>query len=657
MEMLQRAEPIVHDTWLPAAEAAFLLGISIRHLRRKCESGEFVTRLERGNGGAGYRVALSSLPDAIRARYASKISGQAEAALDDDSTADLDDYSAAAEYNRRKADKYATLLRQFEGLKGEALRNAIAIWNDQHPEMSTSYVSICNARSKRISLVGNWGTRCGSSSVDQWTAEYDHFKGLFLIEGGPSLFTCWRKTRGYALTSGKPIDEFPRPQAFKRKLDREVSTSSQYLARHGHAAWNRKYASFVSRDYSALRCGEVWVSDHAQIDVAVLCKDGKVRFPWVTAWCDFKSGKFLGWMVHAEDPNSDHIFLSFYYAAMKFGLPTDVIIDNGKDYRCRDFAGTRRIRVSVDEIKTTSMLSLLKVARHFALPYNAQTKPIERRFREIKEQFSKHMVGYRGGNVTERPEKLKNEIRDGAILPIDEFCGMFDDFVEMVLNRSVSQGKNLLGQSPDQLWAKEFTEQRAVSKEELLLFCMRTSKPLTISRNGVTDSEIGATYWAEWMAACKGMKVYLRRDPKDYAEAWVFNAANDEFIDKAREGAFCAPALARSEVEKQDYKNVWASKRKADKIERAYLQNLQSISPMEKLMHDKAAVAIDGAAPEADPKIIHIVDTEMSVVLEKQKQHEKERINSGIAPDIMRDESRVYMYEYQKYEDELKEAV
>ncbi|MBN1131190.1 MAG: transposase [Chitinispirillaceae bacterium] len=656
MAMPQPAEHVVHDIWLPAAETAFLLGISIRHLRRKCEAGDFVTRLEHGNGGAGYRVALSSLPDAARLRYASKSSGQVEA-LDDDSTADLDDYSSAPEYNRRKADKYATLLRQFEGLKGTALRNAIAVWNDQHPEMSTSYVSICNARSKRISLVGLWGSRCGSSSVDQWSAEYDYFKGLFLIEGGPSLFTCWRKVRGYALSNGKSVDEFPRPQAFKRKLDREVSASSQYLARCGHAAWNRKYASFVSRDYSALSCGEVWVSDHAQIDVAVLCKDGKVRFPWVTAWCDFKSGKFLGWMVHADDPNSDHIFLSFYYAAMKFGRPTDVIIDNGKDYRCRDFAGTRRIRVSGDEIKTTSMLSHLKITRHFALPYNAQTKPIERRFREIKEQFSKHMVGYRGGNVTERPEKLKKEIRDGAILTIDEFSGIFDDFIEMTLNRSVSMGKNLLGQSPDQLWSKEFTVKREVGKDELRLFCMRTSEPVTIGRNGAYDSNLGVTYWGEWMAACKGTKVYLRRDPRDYAEAWVFSAANDEYMGMARDSMFNAPALARTEVEHAQYRSAQAAKNRSAKIERAYIDNLTSVKPMEKMMYSAAACAIDGAAPDDDPKIISTDDTEMGRVIKQRSAEEADRVTGGIAPDIMRDDSRVYMYEYQKYEDELKEAV
>ena len=51
----------------------------------------------------------------------------------------------------------------------------------------------------------------------------------------------------------------------------------------------------------------------------------------------------------------------------------------------------------------------LNVKVHFALPYNAQTKPIERDFLKIKELLSKHCVGYRGGNVVERPENSQKK--------------------------------------------------------------------------------------------------------------------------------------------------------------------------------------------------------------------------------------------------------
>ena len=42
-----------------------------------------------------------------------------------------------------------------------------------------------------------------------------------------------------------------------------------------------------------INAGSCWVSDHAQIDVACMTQDCNVVFPWVTAWRDYKSGKWL----------------------------------------------------------------------------------------------------------------------------------------------------------------------------------------------------------------------------------------------------------------------------------------------------------------------------------------------------------------------------
>lgn len=124
---------------------------------------------------------------------------------------------------------------------------------------------------------------------------------------------------------------------------------------------------FIMSVYNLI-CGEVWVSDHAQIDVACLSPDGNIVFPWVTAWRDYKSGKWLGWILQCGHPNSDHIFQSFYYAAQRYGLPKDIIIDNGKDYRSKDFAGGRQFKIEADQFKTTCMLSELNVRANFALP-------------------------------------------------------------------------------------------------------------------------------------------------------------------------------------------------------------------------------------------------------------------------------------------------
>ena len=223
------------------------------------------------------------------------------------------------------------------------------------------------------------------------------------------------------------------------------------------------------------------------------------------------------------------------------------------------------MRVDSDKIKTTSMLSELNVEVHFALPYNAQTKPIERDFLKIKELLSKHCVGYRGGNVVERPEKLAAEIKAGKIMPFDKFKAIFDDFIINVLNKRPSQGKNLKGLSPDELFNQEFKEKITTSRDALKLFCMRTSKKFTIGRNGIKDNEFGITYWADWMISKTGLKVYLRRDVQNYKEAWAFRADNDEFVGKVT-AVKAVAALHADTVSKEEFKEAMAAKKRNLKV-------------------------------------------------------------------------------------------
>jgi hypothetical protein len=423
--------------------------------------------------------------------------------------------SRAPAWARDKAHKILAVLEASKGMIGRELKAFVAEWNAKHPGRTISYSRVLEWRKIHdeqgiTGLLPQYGKNSGKTSVkDDW---FFYFRDRYLKEGGSSSRSCWLGTFGYARERNHSLDDrsFPSEAAFLRRLEREIPASSIYLQRFGFERWKRKYGSYIDRDYSNISAGEVWVGDHAQVDVAVKLPNGKPCFPWVTAWRCFKTGRWLGWHHHSEAPNSDHIFQSFYYAAKDYGLPDDLIIDNGKDYRVRDFAGGRTTcKAAIDEEKTVAMTSILGIKTHFALAYNAQTKPIERDFLKSKEWFSKNMPGYRGGNTKERPEALKEEIRKGKILSWEEYTKFMDLFITNVLDNMPSQGKNLKGLSPMQAWEKENPLLKRISVDSLKLFCMRTSKPLTVGRNGAKDSEVDLTYYAEWMSPLKGSKVYL----------------------------------------------------------------------------------------------------------------------------------------------------
>lgn len=637
---------IEKPSWLTLDIVCSVLNLKSKTVKEKCRNGSFVYKVVQKNRKNYYYIKFESLPEKIQKRYLGEETKITTA------------YADAPEWAKTQADKYFSIIKDSEPLKGKKLVSFINTWNKDNPDCTTSYPSIIKMRRRYYEkgmdgLLAKYGNNAGRSVVNN--KYFNYFKELYLVEGAPSLRSCWDLTRGYALREdGINDSEFPSHTSFLRRLEREVSEQSIYLARYGESAWNRKYGNYIDRDYSSVICGEVWVSDHAQIDVACLTQDGNVVFPWVTAWRDYKSGKWLGWILQSGNPNSDHIFQSFYYAVNEFGLPKDVIIDNGKDYRSKDFAGGRQFKVETNQCKTRSMLGELNVNVHFALPYNAQTKPIERDFLKIKELLSKHCIGYRGGNVVERPEKLAKEIKAGKIIPFEQFKEIFDDFVINVLNKRPSQGKNLAGLSPNQLFNQEFAEKIRPSKDALKLFCMRTSKTFTIIRNGIKDNELGITYWADWMVSKTRLKVYLRRDVQNYKEAWAFRADNNEFIGKVT-AVKAVAALHADEVSKEAFKEAMAIKKRSLKIAKSYIKQNREISIEEKCANYKAAYA--SVEKQTQPKVSLIANTKMDKVIQKSKEMESfgKYDLSMFLNDSKPEEKPLYLYETDKILDqELK---
>jgi hypothetical protein len=619
---------------LPVREAAELLGHSgDRALRRDLKKGKYESDFEDSPTGRRYVVNLFSLPREVQARYWQAHPEQApmlhpEVPVEE-AEAQMAELERAPEWSRRKAEKYLSLIRASEGLKGHDLKTFLENWNSQNSDLQTSYSRLLDARKRYqaegiAALLAKYGKTSGDTCVtDQ---DFAYFKGEYLKEGGPSLYSCWLRTLGRATTLDAAVTEaeFPSYKAFERRLQRDVPESAIYRARHGYSRWYRKYASFVERNWDDLQPNDLWISDHAQIDVMVTLPNGKTCFPWVTVWMDAKSTKMLGWYLHAEAPNSDHIFQAFYRAAVKHGLPQEILIDNGKDYRCRDFSGGRVHTVEVEEKKVVSLVSCLGIRVHFAQPYNAQSKTVERRFLITKEWFSKALPGYRGGNVVERPEILESEIKAGRLVSMAKLTELYNLYITEVYNVLPSQGKILRGESPDAYFAAHAPKPRMIRAEALKMFCTRVTagkgaEGIVIGRNGVVDSELKLTYWAEWMVAYKGSRVYLRRDVEAYEDAWVFDSKTDAYLGRALL-VESINAVVRGGIQKAVLKERLAAKKREEKAMRAFAEEGDRPSPEETLRFLAAGAKALGGTPAALPAPKEVELTEMDAVLAKDRQ-------------------------------------
>lgn len=641
------------NIWLDIEEVCRLTGETKETVRRKCKSQKYTSTSERSGKFKTYSVLLSSLPKNAQEKYYSENVEPLELIVN---TSNIDEYSLAPEWAKKQADKYLELISLTEKMTHSQINAFLKEWNVKYPDKASSYTRIYEARCKYqkfgiSALLSKNGKSANKKSIKEEYFEY--YKSLYLKEGAPSANSCWRITLGYAKNKDNvEITDFPSCRTFDRILRTSIPEQAIFLARYGEAAWNKKYASYIPRDYSNITAGTFWVSDHAQIDVAVNF-NGSVCFPWVTVFRDIKSAKWLGWFLHAESPNSDHIFQSFYYSVLGFGLPSDVYLDNGKDYRCKDFAGGRSgaIKVEHNSSKENSLMKNLGITVHFALPYNAQTKPIERDFLKVKSYLSKHMVGYRGGKITERPEKLKTEIKNEQIMPFDEFKTLFDDFITNVLNKMPSNSKVLQGKCPDELWAEEYSVKKIISKDALKLFCMRTSKDVSIGRNGVYDSQLQITYWDEWMIAKKGTKVYLRRDINAYQEAWVFDAKTEEFLGKANANQ-AVSFMAKTNIEKAQYKKAIEAKNKEKKVLKSYLKCKYNPTNTEIVNNLKSGLSKTDF--ENSPKISKITNTKMDKVVKSEKKSSF-KATKYVTP--FDEKQKLYLTESEKKRDMARRAM
>ena len=612
--------------WITSIDAQSLLGISRQAIDKRCNSGKLQSRISTVSGHVVKEIALESLPAEAQARYweqvriaeqvaaakrggrPSKAQQKAKAEAEARAAAEVQAnqvYLEAPDWQKQRVDERLGLLHATAGMG----RSELAEYLRCH-QIAASVNTVYRWRRMyadggKNALMTAYGNRAGQSVIPDDV--FSVFVGIYNTEGKCSIKAAYLTARGYYTEhyTGK----CPSAASFEYRLKRDISEQHRYMARYGASAYNRKYGYSIPRDLSALRSGECAVGDHMQLDLQVTMPDGKIVRPWLTAWVDMKSRRFLGWDLHAEAPNSDHIFKAFYDMAKRFGLPDEIYVDNGKDYRCRDFAGGRAsVHVEYDTQRVSSLTADLGIKANFALPYNAQAKVIERRFRDHHGYFESLLEGYTGTNTVQRPEGLKRQVKSGKLLTFAQASELLDTFITTILDKLPFGSKAAFAKlSPVEIWAADNPALRRPSPASLALFCMRCSRPIKVGRAGVKDPDLKVMYWAPELAELKGKPVYLRRDLKDYSTAWVFTA-DDKLLCEAQLVEAVHP-LAKETKSKAQLAEGMARKRREEKAVKRLIAEQATLTPEERFRLMQRGVADVNAArgyvePETDEKVI-----------------------------------------------------
>lgn len=486
------------EKWLTTREAATALKISCRAVKKNAAKGKYTTKLEKTpNGQQGYLIALSSLPVAP-----AKSAAPAPAKVD--IMTGCDDRQRAEAFRRleilqqwkgyvERSDESAshateTYLRL--GLNGEISRSTLYRWDRDYEAAGL------------LGLIPNWSNGKGAYDETRFCPEAKlRAKQLYLSTARPSCAAIYKQflekeaiLKGWSLPSYSTV----------RRFLQAIRPATRILLREGKKAFNDRALPVIRRTLKGLRPMEIIESDHHQLDVAVIDRDGNVFFPWLTIWFDVRARRPLSWGLFST-PNSDGIRITLRKTIEEFGVPLAVHIDNGKDYRAKVFRGEQgRFKAEKTEFKNDlkpclidGIYGMLGIKVHWAIPYNAKTKVIERFFRTLRTEFSVWFRGYRGKNTIEKPEILAKQRSRGDVVKFDDLKLLLRQWIDVEYCQNRPH-RGLENRTPNQVFAEKRIEKRTVRDEELLWLCSEHPRTLKVGRDGIYF--MNDYYWSEKIA-------------------------------------------------------------------------------------------------------------------------------------------------------------
>jgi len=547
---------------LTVLETADLLGVSVITVKRHIWNNDFsVTYVPGvGRGGRQLRILLESLPQEAQDKYNGVVQTSEEEPHPYLTMTDTQREAVA--FKHCVVLEYQQFKEEYSGL--DKMKAFLSQYNSEHPEKMLSKRQL-NHWENKYNRLGIKGLLDGRGGYNKGQSEirpevWDMFKRYWLNESRPTVSQCVKLT-----AFEFPEEAMPSIVTFRRQIDRQIPLPAQCYYREGKKAYEDRFSPYNIRDYSKYHSNDWWIADHHIFDVAVLDSRGKVCRPWLSAWEDLHSRMIVGYALNTIDPNSDIVLDSFARACCRSGIPDNIKIDNGKDYKAFDLFNSEF---------SMSVCNEMGIHVSCALPYNAKAKPIERLFGTLEQEYCKHLSTYLSNDPKTRPtemRKLNEQLKDKAI-PIEEFKVIVDNLIKTY---NTEPHSSLGGKTPLEAYSTGFVKPMrvVVGRDTLNMFLMRTSKPLTVGRNGIRVPDLFNYYTDDALFPYIGQKVYARYNADDVRTVCIFTESND-FVCIASCIELCDFG-GDSPVKKEQIRELQRRKQARHKMVRAQMPDIE----------------------------------------------------------------------------------
>lgn len=392
-------------------------------------------------------------------------------------------------------------------------------------------------------------------------AAFDMLKSDFLRDSKASFSACYERVAAVAKKSGWPL---PSARTMRRMLERNVPKAVQVRAREGADEAKRLYPAQV-RSVAHMHAMHSVNMDGHKLDVFIRTLDGRITRYFLIGIQDLYSRKVLAWRL-AESENKETVRLVIGDMAEAFGIPGHIYLDNGRAFASKWISGgaKTRFRFKVRDEDPQGLLLALGIAPgqiHWTTPYAGQSKPIERAWRDLAEQISKHP--FCDGAYTGNAPDAKPDSYNSRAIPLDDMRAHVAREVAAHNARSGRRTETAKKRSFDATFAESLAAPGVIvadAPEAMKALWLLAAEKIRARKGNGEIHFMGNRYWSEALTGHANRDVTVRFDPDFLQEPLrVYDSENRlicmaDCIDRA---GFDDQGAARSHAKsRRDYLNL-----------------------------------------------------------------------------------------------------
>ncbi len=618
------------ETRLSTQEVARLYGKHESTIRRWAKSGKIqaASFLNEFNSPE-YLFPLDVLDTSIQEKYFAQLKASIPASSADilpkrKASRPLDHYTAEEQREiawwMKTVDDWQRYRSKYPGSKAEADDRFIALCAKTDPEHEFSIDTLYrrwksikqNDLDGLIDKRGKWKKGKSDIQPEAW----DAFLYFYLQEAQHPMMKCYEYMK-LLLREDHPdlVADIPSYTTFTRRVKSDIPEAVEVLGREGQKAFRDRCAPYIRRTYESMASNEWWIADNHTFDVITQGDNGQRHRLHLTAFFDARSGIFTGCYV-TLNPSSQATLIALRKGILKYGIPENIYVDNGSEFLTFDIGGRghrkRKPKDGQERFEPPPVFERLGIKMTNALVRNAKAKIIERRFRDVKDHLSRLFETYTGGNVLEKPERLKGVLKNGEI-PLDStFTEAVEELLDWYFNQQPYGGEVVAdrGKPRQQVYNENLYTKRVAGAEDLSLMLMRSARPQKVTRRGVHLDIAGQRldYWNDDMLMnLLGKQVYFRYDPDDLSEVRVYDLEDRYIMTVPVDNT----AVLTYGASREDVKEAMGKVRRMERLTREALKvsaypAFGKRTALELVMEQAYQSKTARIVPSADPKVLEL---------------------------------------------------